>query len=200
MPLPLTTLCTVHSLLAAVLLVSSCTHDPENIQALNPRYRTLTTKLLAREPDSHLESAVLEHVLWRIAGDVDREYERVAALPWSFQVVYATWWLEAEVTNGGFKQYFSNSKGRFANEALKGFEILGARQHAGLVRQAIWIHQARMPILDSARLKGTTAAFSHTYSDDPFAPIDRQFLELKTDLSSLRVAFIRKYYQDFVHR
>jgi len=166
---------------------------------LDPRYRVLTKDLLAQEPDSTLEWAVMQHVGWVVGGNYEREHEIVTALSPGFQTIYATWWLDAEVNNGGFNQYFFNSTGQFAKEALAGLTRLGAAEHAALTRQAIAVYEHRQPVIDSARQQGTTQAFSKTYEDDPFEPLDQQFFLLRTNVGALRVRFIRDHLGEFVH-
>jgi HEAT repeat protein len=52
------------------------------------------------------------------------------------QAIYAISILDGEVRNGGFSQYFVNSSGNQASEALRGLELVGAKQTLGIVRQA----------------------------------------------------------------
>ena len=51
--------------------------------------------------------------------------------------IYTIWWLEAEVNNGGFHQYFWNSTGDNAGAALKSLNKIGATKTASLLKQAM---------------------------------------------------------------
>jgi hypothetical protein len=187
-------------LVVALLCTMSCQGQERDATShLDPRYKVLTKDLLAQEPDSALEWAIMQHVGWVVGDDYEREHEIVTALSPAFQVIYSTWWLEAEVNNGGFNQYFFNSTGQFAKEAAAGFARLGAAEHAMLTRQAISVFARREPVIDAARQQGTTEAFSKTYENDPFAPLDEQFFNLRTDVRALRVRFIREHLSEFVH-
>ena len=53
------------------------------------------------------------------------------------QQIYAIWWLEGEVNNGGFNQYFWNSAGNHAGLALQTLQQMGATKTADLLSQAI---------------------------------------------------------------
>ena len=53
------------------------------------------------------------------------------------QAIYSIWWLEAEVNNGGFHQYFWNSAGDHADVALKSLNDIGASKTASLLKKAI---------------------------------------------------------------
>jgi len=53
------------------------------------------------------------------------------------KATFTIWWLEAEVNNGGFQQYFWNSAGDHADVALKSLKKIGAYQTATLLEEAI---------------------------------------------------------------
>ena len=55
------------------------------------------------------------------------------------QAIYTIWWLEAEVNNGGFHQYFWNSAGDHADVALKSLKNIGATNTSSLLNRAIEI-------------------------------------------------------------
>lgn len=142
----------------------------------DPKYRTLTTELLAQEPDSNLEWAIVQHVTWRINGAYDRERDIVRSLSPGVRMVYTTWGVEAEVNNGGFSQYFENSTGQLADEALAGFRLLGAARHAALLERAM-----------AARRAGSPAAFD---------ALDGEFYDLPA-LTPERVRYIRDHVGEF---
>jgi hypothetical protein len=50
--------------------------------------------------------------------------------------VYATWFSDSEICNGGFHQFFSNPTGILYREALAGFERIGAKRYAKLLATA----------------------------------------------------------------
>ena len=70
---------------------------------------------------------------------VSEKYEAQGfeALGENDQIVYSIWWLEAEVNNGGFYQYFWNSSGDHAEVALRSLKKIGATKTASLLEQAI---------------------------------------------------------------
>jgi hypothetical protein len=53
------------------------------------------------------------------------------------QAYYVCWLLDAEVRNGGFAQYFVNTSGDTAGEAVGALEAVGATAHAVVVRRAV---------------------------------------------------------------
>ena len=53
------------------------------------------------------------------------------------QLSYLTlWWLDAEVRNGGFSQYYLNSSGELAHPCGEGRQDVGATELAGIIQKA----------------------------------------------------------------
>lgn len=63
--------------------------------------------------------------------------EQFAVAPQPSQVLFAAHWTQSEVLNGGFGQYFSNSTGVLAPEAVWAFRVLGMPRTAAAVEQAM---------------------------------------------------------------
>tara|TARA_R110002167_G_scaffold42935_15_gene130090 strand:- start:11557 stop:12009 length:453 start_codon:yes stop_codon:yes gene_type:complete len=55
------------------------------------------------------------------------------------KAIFTIWWLEAEVNNGGFHQYFWNSAGDHALLALEALNNIGASKTANLLENALEI-------------------------------------------------------------
>src|SRR4051812_12008186 len=53
------------------------------------------------------------------------------------KVFYCIQELEREVNNGGFNQYFINSSGDYAHEAIKSLQAIGANTTADILQRAI---------------------------------------------------------------
>lgn len=68
-----------------------------------------------------------------------KKYDAVGfkALNEKEQAIYTIWWLEAEVNNGGFHQYFWNPAGEHSDIALKSLKAIGAIKTAALLEKAI---------------------------------------------------------------
>jgi hypothetical protein len=50
-------------------------------------------------------------------------------------LIYSAVFAQSEICNGGFKQFFSNSTGVLAPEAIQGFELIGMPETAQLIRR-----------------------------------------------------------------
>jgi hypothetical protein len=78
------------------------------------------------------------------------------------QTVYALSILDAEVCNGGFSQYFVNSSGNQASEALRGLELVGAKQTLKIVREAFQQFGPNGPPRDRQQRASQLAALTKT--------------------------------------
>ena len=81
---------------------------------------------LLKEAYEKIEFHEGQEVFFTTFRSVDRE----AAL------LYAANWCQYEICNGGFDQFFSNSTGILAPEAIQGLNLLGMHQTAALVQLA----------------------------------------------------------------
>jgi hypothetical protein len=188
---------------AACVGTAEAEMDPEIEKALKEFdnrtiYRKLNPEILASIPDDKLEMAVLDYVGTKIDRRYEAEKAIVSRLSLGFMVVYATWGVEAEVNNGGFNQYFWNSAGMFADEAVAGYRAIGASSHADLLARAIKVERAERTRVEAFKARGTLQAFSDSYESNPLNDLDRQFYELCEDPSALRTVFIRNHPELFV--
>ncbi|HXG65616.1 MAG TPA: DUF4375 domain-containing protein [Blastocatellia bacterium] len=160
------------------------------------KYPVLNEQILADIEDDELEQAIIDYVLDKIEGHYDKEYEIVTSLSEGFQAVYCTFFLEAEVDNGGFNQYFWNSSGEFATEALDGLRLIGANEHAALMEAAIKIYAKEEPLHRRFRLENTLEAFRESYKHTRLNEVDRRFYKLEA-LSPKRIRYIREHPEEF---
>jgi hypothetical protein len=63
-------------------------------------------------------------------------------------VFVCVWELEADVNNGGFDQYYFNSSGDLAGDAVESLNAIGAKNTADVVRQANALFGAGGPAVD----------------------------------------------------
>jgi hypothetical protein len=160
--------------------------------------QVLTAEMLEEIPDEELEVALFDHGLVMVNNSKNSEYETVMALPRGVRMVYTTWLAEAEVNNGGFNQYFWNSAGQFAHEALQDFELISATGHAALMKRAIAIAKREQATMEKYRKENTLEAFSESYKHTELNGLDDEFYDLEEDLSALRIKYIREHPQSVV--
>jgi hypothetical protein len=95
------------------------------------------------------------------------------------------WQLEAEINNGGFAQYYSNTSGDLATETPAALDAIGARQTANIVRDANAAFPGGPPTDHNAREDAVLEL-----AEDVFEPFDARFLAYEEDLSSLLHAYV----------
>jgi hypothetical protein len=155
------------------------------------RYARLTPEILAKIPDADVEQVIVDFIECRAEREGQDDQRALAHLPSGFLPIYATWLLEAEVNNGGFNQFFWNSSGQFAADALAGFRAIGAAEHARLTERAINIYKSERVRLEKFKQRGSLEDFSESYKDNKLNALDDEFFKSGIDLSKLRVGFIR---------
>lgn len=151
------------------------------------RYTRFDRAILASIPDSDLELAIQDYVIALIGDDFSTEESVLRALSPGFRAIYTTLHVEAEVCNGGFSQYFSNSEGKLADLAVEGFRHIGAPEYADLMSRAIGVWRKEQDVIEPLG--------EHSDLD----PLDDEFdaLAKVSELSQLRIALIRSHPDEF---
>ena len=102
--------------------------------------------------------------------------ETFSAVPREAGLLLAAHWCQSEVCNGGFHQFFTNSTGVLAPEALEGFAALGRLDLAELLKSAMSFFGADYPREHEARCRALSGRLGATRKDwDPFYSGDDQF-------------------------
>ena len=77
-----------------------------------------------------------------------------------------TWWLEAEASNGSLHQYFANSTGDSAIDALAALERIGAPRAAEVLREAMKLFGDGPYPIDRAKRNTVLDAITEQNEDD----------------------------------
>jgi hypothetical protein len=104
------------------------------------------------------------------------------------RVFICVWQLEAEINNGGFAQYYTNSAGDLATDAPAALEAIGAVRTARIVRAA----NAVFPGGPSPDRDVREDAFDGL-ADGVFEELDDRFLAYEDDLSSMLYAYVQAH-------
>ena len=142
------------------------------------RFRRLTPELLAGLSADEIGDAIVQHVHLRVAGEWGHEARVIRSLPTGVQAIYATWLVDAEVNNGGFNQYFFNSSGQYAGEALAGYELLEAEEYAAVMRSAIATFEIDRQRLAPYYEAHTLESFSESYRHTGLGEVDQRYYAL----------------------
>ncbi len=107
--------------------------------------------------------------------------------------LYAAHWCQSEVRNGGFHQFFSNTTGLLAPEALDGFLAIGAVEWAEILTEAMKHFGTPYP-----RARDDREVFlpmrQRRVSDgwDPFHQLDEHFYEWADNWDDAANAYAEK--------
>jgi hypothetical protein len=92
--------------------------------------------------------------------------------------LYAANWCQYEVCNGGFHQFFSNTTGLLAPEALEGFRAIGAVEWAEILAEAMKHFGAPYPRDRDDREEFLPKRQRRPREEwDPFYELDKRFYE-----------------------
>jgi len=174
-------------------------------QAEAPPFRLPTARTsvsiadMAAVPDEELWSILFHALIPRVTGTRDDEYAVVKSWTKGLQMVWATQLVDDEVNNGGFNQYFFNSSGQFAMEAIEGFELIGAHERAALVSRAVDQLFRDAPRLRQFYEQRTMEAFMESYSHTDLGAIDEAWFNAP-EFFTPRTRYIRENPEQFVIR
>jgi hypothetical protein len=141
--------------------------------------------------DEDLAREVGFYVLRKVGEDYD-----LSGLTHAERVLACLTELEMEVNNGGFDQYFWNSPGGHATEAVQALQELGAIHTAGLVAEASGQFGPDGPAPDRERRWKQMDGLRESVRDR-WSALDDRFYEYRDNLSSLAAAYIRAHRDQF---
>jgi hypothetical protein len=164
-----------------------------NLPSPDERFRRLTPEVLAALSADEIGEAVVHHVHLRVAGAWGHEAPAIRALPLGVRAIYATWLVDAEVNNGGFNQYFFNSSGQYADEALAGYELLGTEDYAAVMRSAIATFEIDRERLEPLYSAHTLESFSESYRHTSLGEVDQRYYALGDRIYVAWAVFVRDH-------
>ena len=90
--------------------------------------------------------------------------------------LYAAHWCQSEVCNGGLQQFFSNSTGVLAPEALEGFRVIGLAEWADILAEAMRFFGSPYPRERVHRQELLASRRARKREErDPFFALDERF-------------------------
>jgi hypothetical protein len=132
---------------------------------------------------------VLGALHYRISQKAEGRGER--SLTDTERRLLAAYWVEAEVNNGGFDQYFFNSAGDEAEAALAGLKDMGAAGAAALLERAMAVFPGGKPPADRFERQKVMEQIAHQ-SKPVWDKCDDEFYALTESISDLSLAYARK--------
>jgi hypothetical protein len=147
---------------------------------------------------TQLSSAEKNRILIRLSESPATHYGKVAYAKQSGsqRIFSAIWGLEAEVNNGGFRQYFYNSDGEAAPDAPAALRAIGAQHAAAIVAEALSLFPQGPPPRDrDARQRRLRLASPEVLAK--WEQLDRRFFTYPDNLTDLLYAWVQSRPNDF---
>ncbi|TYP87014.1 uncharacterized protein DUF4375 [Sphingobacterium allocomposti] len=166
-----------------------------------PIHKELTEQIIDSTPDDNLLQVVFDNLSEKQSTDYEKEYETVMSWNKSRQAIYMIWALEAEVNNGGYNQFYSNSSAQFYKHLSDALELVGANKFADLTNRANETFEQEKSKITQHQ-DGTIEGFSKSYDDNPLNKYDDEFYELyqTENLQQIQVGFIRRNKKEFIDK
>ena len=149
-----------------------------------------------------------EDLIWVILGYVSKEFkdgekpdDLFSRLPRGCELVsYTLNILNAQVSNGGFNQFFYNGHEDAIPKLLECLLTFKAYKHKQIFEKAITVYnEEKQNIkLQNLYLEGTLEAFSSSYELTHLNDLDDEWYKLEQDLFNLINKFIRENFDLFV--
>ena len=120
--------------------------------------------------------------IWDTVSIYDGEaifLEQFSASPEVSRKLLAAHWCQSEICNGGFDQFFFNSTGVLAPEAVEAYRAIGMPLTAAVIEQAMAFFGAAYP--RDSEVRGKTLDLLAVLSDQDervFEALDDQFFDL----------------------
>ena len=137
---------------------------------------------------------IIEPLWWSVSiYDGEEKYENDLKLFTTPQrYVFAIQWYSAEINNGGHCQFYDNSTGIVWEDALKGFEAIGAQRNANIIRESAnrmggnpsKNHEKRQKQMESCKSE--------------FNDLDSLYYEIETEMIELLGSYIKNNAKSFL--
>lgn len=131
---------------------------------------------------------------WSVSTDKGEEKYENDLKPFSIpqRYLFAIEWYIAEVNNGGHDQFYFNSTGIVWEDALKGFEAIGASKNVEILKESI------------ARIGGNPSKDHMTRQENlldikelDLSDLDKLYYESEGDVMNLLCSYIKANAKDF---
>ena len=106
------------------------------------------------------------------------------------RVLFSVWDAVGQIENGGFDQFFYNSSGDFAAEAVTALSSIGAANKAAVVKRAIALFPDSLPPRNRDERIEVLDHISGPGDEDPFDSLNEEFYAIAEDTDRLLEAYV----------
>lgn len=129
--------------------------------------------------------------LTQFIEDYDFEIERGKSLSYGQKTLYYWWYLDGQVTNGGFAQFYSNGYGHYVPAIINGLEYVGDTAMANLVKKAEKIYQKNKKYIDGND-ENDSFGFDSDDKIDELSFLNQEYFDLNHQTMSIIETYIRR--------
>jgi antitoxin component YwqK of YwqJK toxin-antitoxin module len=123
--------------------------------------------------------------------DKDHEVEKGKSLSYGQKALYYWWFIDGEVTNGGFEQFYYNGYGSYVPTIIKSLEYIGDKKMAELIQRAENIYQKNKKLIDKAREKDLFGSDLYERLEEMSA-LDEEYYNLNSTTMTKIEKYIKK--------
>lgn len=134
--------------------------------------------------------------LSKMVNDKEHELEFGKRLSFGQKALYYWWYVDAQVTNGGFVQFYYNGHENYVPTIIKGLEYIGDEDMASLIRQADNIYQKKKKLIVKARKKDSFGSDLYDQLQE-LSDLDDEYYDFNEKTMSKIEEFIRKNPNEF---
>lgn len=159
------------------------------------------------EPEKHFKPSLNKGDFFRLNGvdfnwfilepitkliqNREQEIELGSALSYGQKALYYWWYVDAQVTNGGFVQFYYNEYGMYVPTIIKSLEYIGDKKMADLIQRAENYYQKNKKIINKSREKDLFDGDLYEQLED-FSLFDSEYYKLSKKTMIKIEKYIRK--------
>ena len=165
-----------------------------------PKYKTVNMIIDEKLINSNDPQAVIDPVWWSVSiYDSEEKYEEdLKPFTLHQRYVFAIQWYVAEVNNGGHNQFYTNSTGIVWEDALKGFEAIGALKNVNIIKESADRIGGKPSKDRDERNKQLKQSCGDNEDCDLFDDLDDSYYESESEMYELLNAYIKANAKDFI--
>lgn len=119
------------------------------------------------------------------------ELKKGSTLSFGQKALYYWWYVDAQVTNGGFTQFYYNDYGKYVPTIIKGLKHIGDDKMAELVNRSYELYLKENKKIKDAR-QGGLQEFSNLYKEiKDFNELDDEYYELNDQTMKIIENYVR---------
>ncbi len=122
-----------------------------------------------------------------------RGYDSLTEAEKTFNAVY---WLEAEINNGGFDQYFFNFAGDYAQETVTALQCIGAHHTSEILLAAMRLFPGSAPSQDHCDRQAQLLSLGEQ-GETAMHGLDQEFYAYTDPIGSLLIEYVRQHKDQF---